>query len=172
MLTTLENAKSWLNMPDSASDVMLTRLITAASEFIENWCGRRFAKQEYTERRDGHGNDVMVLGAWPVSQVSSVVIDGQPASFVFDKTKVALLGGNRFTRGRMNVLITYQAGYDTTPPDIEQACIDLVALRFKERDRIGHQSKSMAGETVTFYIGELSPAARGVLTQYRKVVPI
>ncbi|MFK7088680.1 head-tail connector protein [Chromobacterium violaceum] len=180
MLTTLSNVKAWLNLPGAENDALLTRLIDAASAFIESWCGRRFAVQAYTEHRDGTGKDMLMFGAWPVTAVASVVIDGQPippaadfaaSGYRFDELAL-VLQGYRFARGRRNVAISYTAGYAQIPADIEQACIDLVALRFKERDRIGHQSKSLAGETVTFYLGELSPAARAALAQYKKVVPI
>lgn len=180
MLTTLTNVKNWLGLPNDDSDVVLTRLIAAASVFIESWCGRSFAVQDYTEQRSGTGNDMLMFGAWPVIAVVSVAIDGRsiPATADFHSPgyrfddKAVVLQGYQFTRGRRNVTLAYTAGYTVIPADIEQACIDLVALRFRERDRIGHQSKSLAGETVTFFIGELSPSARAALAQYKKVVPI
>lgn len=181
MLTTLTNVKTWLGLlQNNDSDALLTRLIAAASAFIESWCGRSFAVQNYSELRSGTGNDMLMFGAWPVTAVASVTVDGRPIpaasdfhspGYRFDDNAV-VLQGYLFTRGRRNVALAYTAGYAAIPAEIEQACIDLVALRFKERDRIGHQSKSLAGETVTFFIGELSPSARAALAQYKKVVPI
>lgn len=180
MLTTLPNVKAWLNLTTSDSDELLTRLIVAASTFIESWCNRSFGVQEYTEHRNGTGSDMLMFGAWPVTAVTSVTVNGRaihaaadfdtPGYRFYDLSVV--LQGYQFVRGRRNVTLTYTAGYAAIPPDLEQACIETVALRFKERDRIGHQSKSLAGETVTFFIGELSHSARAVLSQYKKVVPI
>ena len=58
--------------------------------------------------------------------------------------------GYVFTRRAQNVVVTYTAGYDTVPPDIAQACIELVCQRYRERTRIGEVSKALGGgETVT-----------------------
>ena len=67
-----------------------------------------------------------------------------------------------------NVAVTYTAGFAATPPEIEQACIELVALRYKERDRIGHVSKGIAGETVTFQQKDMPPDVQTLLDQYRR----
>ncbi|HUN48020.1 MAG TPA: hypothetical protein VMU85_15930, partial [Stellaceae bacterium] len=63
----------------------------------------------------------------------------------------------------------YTAGYPATPPEVEQACIELVALRYRERERIGHVSKSLAGETVAFSQKDMSDDIRTILSVYRRV---
>lgn len=181
LLTTLENAKAWLLLPSSPApdDPQLLRLISAASAFIESWLSRSLGTQSYREWRDGTGRELLVFGNGPVQSVQLVRVNGKdipPASsptgygYRFDRN-VLLLQGELFARGRRNIELQYTAGYDTVPADLEQACLECVALRYRERERIGHQSKSLAGETVSFFLGELSPTARAVLQQYRKVVP-
>lgn len=66
------------------------------------------------------------------------------------------------------VAITYGAA----PPEVEQACIELVALRFKERDRVGIASKSVANENVTFNQKDMSDSVKTVLQNYRMVLPV
>lgn len=175
-LTTLANIKGWFSPPLATTndDTLLTRLITAASQFIQAWLGRQLAIQSYTETRDGTGGQKLAFADTPVTAVSALSIDGQsipPApdplspGYVFSPTMLYLRGFS-FTPGVQNVSLTYTAGYAATPPEIEQACIELVALRYKERDRIGHVSKGVAGETVTFTQKDMPPDVLTILNQY------
>jgi hypothetical protein len=69
--------------------------------------------------------------------------------------------------------VTYTAGYPATPPEIAQACIELVALRYRERTRIGEVSRSVGGgETVSYAQRDMSPSIATLLQQYRVVAPI
>ncbi|HEY3910381.1 MAG TPA: hypothetical protein VGM07_10860 [Stellaceae bacterium] len=69
--------------------------------------------------------------------------------------------------------MTYTAGYPATPPEIAQACIELVALRYRERTRIGEVSRSVGGgETVSYAQRDMSPSIATLLQQYRVVAPI
>jgi hypothetical protein len=65
------------------------------------------------------------------------------------------------------------AGYSTTPPEVAQACIELVALRYRERTRIGEVSRSLGGaETVAYAQKDMSDATKTLLQRYRLVAPI
>jgi len=63
-------------------------------------------------------------------------------------------------------------GYSLCPADIEQGVIDMLALRYRERDRIGVVSKAVGGETVSFTQKDMSDSTKTLLQQYRKVVPL
>jgi uncharacterized phiE125 gp8 family phage protein len=179
--TTLANVKAWLSPPlaTGADDALLARLVTAASRFIESWLDRSILSQGYSETRDGMGGARLVLRNRPVTAVASVTVDGVAipaatapgaAGYRFDDVSL-VLAGYAFTRGLQNVVVGYTAGFAATPPEIEQACIELVCLRYKERDRIGHVSKSLGGETVTFTQKDLPADVATLLAQYRNVVP-
>ena len=62
--------------------------------------------------------------------------------------------------------------YGYTPPDIEQACIELTLLRVNERARIGEASKSQAGEVVSFVQADMTASVAAALQPYRRLVPI
>lgn len=179
-LTTLKNVKAWLGIQTADDDAMLSRLISSASEFIQTWLNRSFASQSYTEVRNGTGGSRLLFADFPVTVVSSVVVDGRPipASPSFGEpgyrfTDISLiLTGYVFTQGFGNVQIGYTAGFASVPLEIEQACIELISLRYRERDRIGHQSKSLAGETVTFFIKDMPHSVQTILNNYRKMVPL
>lgn len=189
-LTTLADVKAWLqtgqNPFPATDDALLSRLITAASEFIQNWLGRRIAAADWLEVRDGTGGQLLAFANIPVTAILSLSIDGLTippapapgdvgggfgAGYSFTPTELALRG-YVFTRRPQNVIVTYTAGYSATPPDIAQTCIELVCLRYRERTRIGEVSKSLGGgETVTFSQKDISDAAKTLLAQYRAVAP-
>ncbi len=123
----------------------------------------------------------MQFACFPVSAVFSLAIDGQAippatstcaAGYSFSQTQL-VVRGYMFGCGIQNVVITYTAGYPITPPEIAQACIELVALRYRERTRIGEVSKSLGGaETVTYSQKDLSDGIKTLLQQYRLVTPV
>jgi hypothetical protein len=176
-LTTVANLAAWLNL--SAPPADLQRLVTGVSLWIQNKLNRFIASQSYTETRDGHGGTRMVLGDYPVTAVASVVVDGLTippspgpgqAGWVLANDGVTLRGYTFTTQDVANVVITYTAGYATTPGDLEQACLELAAMRWKERDRIGHQSIAMAGQQTNFIIRDMPPSVATILQQYAKVI--
>ncbi len=184
-LTTLADVKTWLQTGQSAfpttDDALLTRLITAASQFIQTWRNRQIAEADYFELRDGTGGKRLQFGSFPVSAVLSLTIDGQiipaavsswAAGYTFSHTQLALRGYT-FTRRAQNVMVTYTAGFATTPPEIAQACIELIGLRYRERTRIGEVSKALGGgETVSYSQKDVSDAIKTAIQQYRMMAPV
>ena len=180
-LTTLSDLKAWLSIPLSTTtdDALLTRLITAASKYIQSWLNRTIASATYNETRDGNGGTRMLLGNYPVTGVAALSIDGiaispsagpgQPG-YVFNQYSISLIG-YRFTRDYSNVAITYTAGYSSVPQELAQACIEMISLRYKERDRIGLVSKGLAGETTAFSQKDMPASVQTILGNYKRVVP-
>lgn len=179
-LTTLAAVKAYGPISGTELDTLLGALITRASTSIENFLQGAVLSASYTETRNGTGGSAMLLRQYPVSAVTSLSIDGnsvpqatsygQPGWWLADRQ--LLLFGYRFTRGIGNVLVTYTAGFVTTPPDIEQACIETVLLALKRRDHIDVSSKSLAGETISYITADLTPSAKVVLNSYRRVAPL
>lgn len=179
-LTTLANVKSWGSIENPTDDALLTRLIEAASAYIATWCSREFGVADATEEHDGHGRSSITTFGYPILSVSSVQIDGVevPASagygsigYLFDEVSI-MLRGRTYSRGQRNVRLAYRYGYQTVPADLEQACVEMVLSRYRERQRVGMQSQAMHGETVSFDPARLSVWARTVLQQYKRVVPL
>jgi hypothetical protein len=180
-LTTLTNLESWLGLASGNEDEpLLARLITAVSAYIETWCDRQFASQSYSEVRDGTGALRMAFAQSPVTAVASVAIDGNAIppgdavmtpGFYFTPTML-MLNGYEFCRGLGNVALSYTAGFAATPPDVEQACIELAAMRYREMGRIGVASKSVAGESTSFVIKDMPPSVATILAPWRRVLPL
>jgi hypothetical protein len=178
-LTTLANAKQWLNLTTSNDDALLSRLVTAASQFIQTWLCRQIAQSTYAETRNGDGGTRLAFANMPTTAVQAVTVDGTAilpavsplaAGYLFD-ARCLYLNGYAFNRGYQNVTLVYTAGYAATPPEVEQACIELVALRYREREHIGQASKGLAGESVSFAQKDMSDDIRTALMLYRKVIP-
>src|SRR6202035_1269071 len=94
------------------------------------------------------------------------------AGYQFSSTQLSVRG-YRFNRGAQNVVIAYTAGYSTTPPAVAQACVELVALRYRERTRIGEVSRSLgSAETVAYAQKDMSDAIKTLLQQYRLGPPL
>ena len=186
-LTNLADVKAWLqtgqNAFPSTDDALLSRLITAASQFIQSWLGRQIAPGDWQEVRDGNGGQRLAFANTPVIAVLSLVVDGMtiPAApadggfgpgYVFTASELALRG-YCFTRRAQNVILTYTAGFAATPADIAQACLELVCQRYRERTRIGEVSRALGGnEVATFSQKALSDDVRLLLSQYRIVAPV
>ena len=82
-----------------------------------------------------------------------------------------VLRGLVFPRGRGNVRVSYQAGFAAPPADLTQACIEMVSLRYREKDRVGLVSKGLAGETTAYSLKDMPESVRTLLNRYRRVVP-
>jgi hypothetical protein len=186
-LCQLSDVTAWLqtgqNLFPATDDALLTRVITAASQFIQSWLQRQIAVSDWIELRDGNGGQRMSFANFPVSAVLALSIDGITippapttggfgAGYVFSSTELALRG-YVFSRRAQNVIVTYTAGYASVPPDIAQACIELVCQRYRERSRIGEVSKAlMSGETVTYSQKDMSDDVKTLLQQYQVVAPV
>lgn len=176
-LTTLAKVKEWLGESTNANDSVLTRLIAAASDYIQTWLSRDIMQNTYVSARDGTGGSRLMFRNYPVTAVTLVKIDNVPIplsvngsnGYVYNETALSLIG-YRFNKGYSNVSLSYTAGFAVVPNEIEQACIEMVALRFKEKGRIGVVSKGMAGETITYSQKDMSDSMESTLMQYRRVM--
>lgn len=176
-LTTLANVKQYLQIDpsDTDADDLLERMIDAASATIEKYCQRHFLQANYTESKDGTGQRRITVRNIPMTAVASVTVNGiaipaRPSAtgqgYTFDQYGVKLTG-YEFTDGYDNVVISYTAGFAAVPDDVDMACCELVSLRYKTLDRLGVTSKSLAGESISFNMGDFTEPVKRALEQYR-----
>jgi hypothetical protein len=179
---------------------LIQRLITSASTAIQGWLGydvqsgSMLAATAYSEKldavTDGMGwRDQYIYAitvSWPpILSVSSVMLDSvvvpsggdpvkTPGYFIDSnaaKARQIFVNGYRpWVRGIRNVSVSYVGGYAAIPYEVEQACLETIGLRYREIERIGVRSKSLAGETVSYIVNELSPSAMAQLQPYRRIV--
>ena len=180
-LTDLDTVRSWLGVTTSATHSLLCGLITAVSTFITNYLGRQILTGDYAETYRGNGQSLMLLRNFPITAVASVGFAGRtlvtPAApltltsgYLFDDRILKLIG-HRFPLGRP-VVVSYTAGYATTPPDIAQAAVELVGEAYRRRDRIGVASKTLGGQEVVAYsLKDMNDTARALLAPYQVLAP-
>ena len=77
-LTKLATVKTTLGITDSANDALISRLLNAASDYIESLTGRVFAQERITEIVPGFGGLYLELTRIPVKQIHSIVQDSSP----------------------------------------------------------------------------------------------
>lgn len=166
--TTVANLKAWIGLESSDDDALLQRLITSQSKLIVAWLFRPILSASYTDTFQATGNQTLCLHVTPVQAIASVTVDGQTVAIANDDVSIWRQDGSPWYGA---VAVSYTGGYSKVPPDIEQACIELCALRYSERGRIGHQSKAIGAETVTYYIRAFPDSVSNLLNQYKRVVP-
>jgi uncharacterized phiE125 gp8 family phage protein len=152
-LTTVAAVKSYLKIADTntVDDGRIELLINACSSAIENFCRRNFKKQTFTdEEYDGNDHRYLNLYNYPVQSVQSVTLNDELVDSIeyIVKKKTGILARkynntlsgisyNRYVpiwpKGDANILVTYTAGYDEIPADLEQACI-LYVMSFYKSD--------------------------------------
>jgi len=180
-LTTLAAVKLYMGITDTSLDTQIAALIPRAQVGIESYISRSIELGARTETRDGNGGTVMMLREHPVASVQSLTIDGitipQAAAagrpgWRLTSQRLILLNGYRFNADVQNVDVAYTAGFATVPGDIEQACIEVVALMYRRPDHLDFSSKTLAGETIAYLTGDMTPSAKATLKDYRRVAPL
>jgi len=79
-----------------------------------------------------------------------------------------------FAKGTQNIFVTYSAGFTVTPPDIELACIQMVAQNYQRKKWIDQKSQAMANGmgTVTYRDWELPPEVLAVMNAYKRMAVV
>ena len=190
--------KAALKLQETEKEELLEGLINSASDFIEGSLNRRLKTQTYTAVRfDGTGSKYL-FPEFPVTTLTSVVLDettqtlwlpgdsGEPK----DKDVILLDGPDpkwgrwalyrdlKWTKGMLNIKMTYTAGYGATTPanmpampeDLKQACIIIARHWYylQDRQRQGLYSRRMSGESVSYVQTSLPREAVPLLNRYRR----
>lgn len=180
-LTTLDAVKAYASISTSADDGVLKSMIAAYSEWVRSYTSRDFTVSNYDMWRSGRGSAIMLTTQFPINDVTLVEVDGTaiPRSpqygsygYRFTDQTVVLDGGACFTFGVQNVHIQFTAGYASVPVDIAQAVNELVTLRYRTRDKMEWNSKSLAGEIVSINQRDMPASVSTILRQYTNPVPL
>lgn len=198
-LITLAQAGNWLSLSAGQyeADPILPGLISAFSQFFLTLISRpTILSTEFTERRNGTGTNILGLINTPIISVTSVVVsninvpaspDGVAPGYVADENTIQLIGGHWngvyfplspgfasgypavFIKGIGNVFVTYTAGYETAPLDVQQCICEMVGWAYKYKDRIGMNSSTTPQVFVNNYSQQpLSPMAKLCVQRYKK----
>lgn len=175
-LTTLAKLKQYLGITSTNDDAMLTELLASAEAFVLSYIDTNIEVQPFSERYNGTGSTGLVPDHTPIQSVTSLKVDGmvispsaahgQPGYF-FDSTMI-VLRGYKFTRGRLNVELSYTAGYPQVPADVTQAVNYIAAQMYKRKDRIGVSSKTIGQESISYDANDLDTKSAKILNAYKR----
>jgi hypothetical protein len=95
----------------------------------------------------------------PLTQVAANPVQGQYA-----------LAGSVLTFNAADQGAALLASYTTngTPPDLAQAVVEMVAIKYQKRDRMDMRSKTLAQQTIAFDNSQIPPTVLPVLNSYRR----
>lgn len=130
---------------------------------VEQRIGRHLEVRDHTDALNGNGKRLLFLPWDPIVSVSSLSVNGatvtvgDPLVPTYPAATVVIKGsglmytdGNVFPEGLGNVIVTYSAGYEEIPQALILGCVQWGALIFRNRDRFGIASVSVAGQTTSF----------------------
>ncbi len=121
---------------------------------------------------DANGNDGASLAVtdrgvvFTTTGVALALVAGTPTTGQYN------FAGGIYTFAAADKGLSVTMSYDYVPAAVEQACIEMVALKLRQRDNIGVQSRVLAGETVTYTDRDMTAAVKGLLGPYNRRAPV
>ena len=178
-LFSVNDIRPFLELADGSDDALLDVIIKAVTMQVEQFCNRTFESVSYEDTYDGDNEITLYLHHRPVTAISSVVItdsagiDTTIASSDYTRYekvgKIVLTEGDAFTKGNLNVAISYTAGETTLPPVVKLAGMKLVRWYYRKwgDNRDGVSSESVGDQTIN-YEREMPAEIKQMLGPYRQ----
>lgn len=117
---------------DVTADPGALMAVDAACDTIRAITEQDFNRGTSTESLDGTDTDVLLLPQRPLNAAGTVMVNGAPeSSFTYTSSGLLLRGGAGgyprpiWPRGRQNVTVTYDHGYDEVPRDVRMVAVQL-----------------------------------------------
>lgn len=166
MLTTLDRIRMYMGITDNADDAVLQMLGDAVSARIERYCNREFNRQTYTETIEAHQAEELMLSQYPLVAVTSVMGDNGPVTdYVIHPTGTLRRPGG----WDGTYTVTYSAGYDDIPLDLELACLLLVSYTYNLRGS-EHLKTEITGPLRSDFWADWPGYIIAMLDKYRRPV--
>lgn len=196
-ILTAAEVKAYMGILSSSTDkdTIIGTFISDVSLWIENYLEKKVVSQTVTdEKGSGDGTEFYYPKYSPVTAVTTLTYRGTPtssyANVVSNSSNILVdpdgdyieVYGTVFPYGRLNLKLTYTAGYSTVPNEIKQVAYEMVATRFREsndpalgQNRLGIQSKSRTeggGVTNASTFVDMLPRWERILKRYVRKVPV
>jgi len=180
----------------AAEETVVEIIINSVTEYIENYCQRRFKETLYTEEvYDGDGSEFIMLKQYPLKADSTVTlgyrsstvnkdnwgsIDSEDYFIDYNSGTLEIANGH-FTNQARKFRVTYTAGFDfdnsttfladTTAGDIEYATWKLCETMWARRKGgVGVKAEKLGDYSVTYAKAVFeSPEIKEVLDKYARV---
>lgn len=178
--------KDYLEITDIAGDTLISELISGHSAFVENYCSRSFAASSYLSEKFSLESDLVSkikTKHYPIISVASLIDNGatipvtdyqvDKETGIIELKEAAItqsIYGRYFSKGVGKVVISYRAGYETIPKDLEISVARQVAKIYSLKDHDGMKSEKMGSYSFTKQEGHLLPEVKAVYDHYVKVI--
>lgn len=144
-LVTLDDLREQLRVRagETANDSWYRKVIARSSRAAERYCNRIFAVQAYTDTfvtgSQGRPDEPLILNQAPVAPATLAVTLNGGAMDAADYSLDALVGhvwrnGTAWVN-QSGLAVSYTAGFDEIPPDVQQAVLDLCTMENAARGR-------------------------------------
>jgi len=176
-LTDLTTAKEYLGITGASKDDLIRRLINASTDYIENYCKRRFISTTHTnEMYDGNETNEIQTINYPIISITSLAyrdsldysgtgdwttVNASDYYYEANTGRVYIVGsklsfdtgiaGSGFQAGFRNWRLTYVAGYATIPYDLEEACLQLIGYFYKSAKAKGVKSEQLGEYKIEWF---------------------
>jgi hypothetical protein len=185
-LTSLEAVKRFIGITDTTNDVLLGELLDGVSASIETDLRRHIALGTYSDKFDidyDYTEDLQ-LGEYPIQSIVALTDNGvlltenthyywTEAGYIrrLSKGTTLSVSGYFFTVGAQIVEVTWVAGYEPIPDDIQLIAKKLVSQIYNTGDAGPYQSEKIGDYSYKVLqdmkIGD--PFLESTLNRYRKV---
>lgn len=202
-LIALDQVKSWCSIAETNTDddSILQFFITSFSQYVLNRTGIDSFNSvvQYTDTYDGNGNERLFVRNPPIQTLISVVagtfsfpqssgpsisgvfVEDSQKSIAF-RSQVGVLYPPMaiypyyFPRGIGNIQVTYMGGYNSVPYDLQEICMEEIAILYVRQDWKDLASKSLAvggvTGTTTYRSWHLQPRSEAILHFYQRYARI
>lgn len=193
-LTTVARVKTFMGISVATYDTVLEYMVNSVTDFIENYCDRRFKETTYTnEEYDGNGTKKLLLKQYPVDTAGTLTlaqrdsIDNNSSWTTIDSEDYFVKANGLieyangfFHKYPLHYRMTYTAGYDydnaasylsdVGAGDLEWACWELVRNAFENRKTPDNvKSESLADYSITYMdITMTNGRIKEVLDKYKR----
>jgi hypothetical protein len=155
--------------------------LDAAEEWFLTAIGHEIESSTYTQRLTGDGTPILFTPQWPITAVSSLIVDEDTWSVLTSESttdsdeECFLPHHGRWIEGRdvtfpssPTIVMTYTAGYATVPADVTLCVVMMARLLVRERQRLGEGAKTLGPENVQQVVRDLKeyPLIEATIRRY------
>jgi uncharacterized phiE125 gp8 family phage protein len=146
MTVTLTQAKAQLRVTHSDEDTYITDLIARAKAWVERYIAQPIAVSTVVDTFLEFG-DYLLLTRGPFAELTTIAYvdsEGEDAEIDIEATPPRVQDGRIYppTTGwpaittYSTITVTYTAGFETTPPEIDQAMLLLIGHWYQNREGV------------------------------------